>query len=129
MKSRKNLFTGIALLFSLATVSLIACNKTQDSAAVKDQVSIYLTDGPAFYDNVFIDIRYVEVKIQEGHKNEDHLEDKDDDDDDHFDDNDKDSDNDHLSRDQYGKWDTLAIRPGVYDLLKFKNGIDTLFAK
>jgi hypothetical protein len=129
IKSRKNFFTGITVLASLATLIITACNKTGDATTVNDQVSIYLTDDPAFYDNVSVDIRYVEVKIQEGHKNEDHVGDKDDDDDDHFDDNDKDSDNDRVSKDQYGKWDTLAIRPGVYDILKFKNGIDTLFAK
>jgi hypothetical protein len=129
MKSRKTIFTGIGVLASVAALTLTACNKTEDTAAVNDQVSVYLTDDPAFYDNVFIDIRYVEVKVQEGHKNEDHIGDKDDDDDDHFDDNDNDADNDHVSKDQYGKWDTLAIRPGVYDILKLKNGTDTLFAK
>ncbi len=33
---------------------------------------------------------------------------------------------DHHHHDQYGFWDTLAIRPGVYDILKLRNGIDTL---
>src|SRR5881227_954280 len=103
MKCKKNFLTGVCA----AAILITACNKSTDSAAVNDQVSIYLTDDPAFYDNVFIDIRSVEVKVQEGHINEDH----DRGNDDHFDDNDKDSDDDHLSKDQYGKWDTLAIRP------------------
>src|SRR6187455_2201009 len=25
-------------------------------------------------------------------------------------------------------WDTLTIRPGIYNILKFRNGVDTLFA-
>jgi hypothetical protein len=129
MQIQKKLLTGASALALLAAVAVTSCKKSEDNSTVNDQVSVYLTDDPAFYDNVFIDIRYVEVKVQEGHKNEDHVGDKDDDDDDHFDDNDKDSDNDHLAKDQYGKWDTLAIRPGVYDILKFRNGLDTLFGK
>lgn len=129
MKFSKQLFAGSVILALCMALTITACNKSSDNAAVSDQVSVYLTDDPAFYDNVFIDIRYVEVKIQEGHENEEHVGDAADDNDDHFDDNDKDADNDHLAEDQYGKWDTLAIRPGVYDILKLRNGVDTLFAQ
>src|SRR4051812_38778862 len=123
------LFTGIGAMALCTALAITACNKSATSSDSGEKVSIYLTDDAASYDNVFIDIRYVEVKLQEGHKNEEHVGDKDDDDDDHFDDNDKDADNDHTSKDQYGKWDTLAIRPGVYDILKLRNGVDTLFAR
>jgi hypothetical protein len=46
----------------------------------------------------------------------------------HFADNDIDSDDDKTDHDQYGKWDTLSIRPGVYNIMNFRNGIDTLLA-
>jgi hypothetical protein len=129
MKSPGNLFKGFASI-ALATAVVAGCSKSSDTTSTtSDKVSVYLTDDPSMYDNVFIDIRYVEVKIQEGYKNEDHVGDKDDDADDHFDDNDDDHSNDGISKDRFGKWDTLAIRPGVYDILKLRNGIDTLFAQ
>lgn len=129
MKIQKKLATISGAFVLVVALVFTACNKSAVSDALSEKVSVYLTDDPALYDNVLIDIRYVEVKIQEGVKNEEHVGDKDDDDNDHFDDNDKDTDNDHLSKDQFGKWDTLAIRPGVYDILKLRNGVDTLFAQ
>lgn len=132
MKREKKLLTALSVIVVCTTSMITACSKSSqssDNVQVNDKVSVYLTDDPALYDHLFIDVKYVEVKIQEGHKNEDHAGDKDDDDDDHFDDNDRDADNDHKSQDQYGKWDTLAIRPGVYDILKLRNGTDTLFAQ
>ncbi|MCW3107770.1 MAG: hypothetical protein JWQ09_2276 [Segetibacter sp.] len=128
MKFIGKLFTGFGVIAACAALTITACNKSASSTDESEKVSIYLTDDAGLYDNVFIDIRYVEVKLQQGYKNEEHVGDKDDDDD-HFDDNDKDSDNDHTSKDQYGKWDTLAIRPGIYDILKLRNGVDTLFAQ
>ena len=46
--------------------------------------------------------------------------------DDHYGDDDENGDDDHEHSDRYGKWDTLTIRPGVYNVMKFRNGIDTL---
>lgn len=129
MKLKRKLFATASVIIVGTALTITACNKSGTVTDDSEKVSVYLTDDPALYDNVFIDIRYVEVKLQEGLKNEEHVGDKDDDDDDHFDDNDKDSDNDGVSRDKYGKWDTLAIKPGVYDILKLKNGVDTLFAQ
>lgn len=116
---------GFSAVGLCTAIAMTACNKSAETAAVNEKVSVYLTDDAAAYDNVFIDVKYVEVKVQEGHRNED----QGGNDDDHFDDNDRDEDNDHKSKDQYGKWDTLAIRQGVYDILKLRNGVDTLFAQ
>ncbi len=110
-------------------LSFFSCNKSSDANLSAEKVSVYLSDDPVLYSNVFIDIKFVEVKVQEGYKTVEHLGDKDDDDDDHFDDDDKDSDNDNQSKDKYGKWDTLVIRSGVYDILKLRNGVDTLFGQ
>jgi hypothetical protein len=129
MKPFEKLIAGLGVLAITASVALTACSKSANQAEVSDEVSIYLTDDAGPFDNVFVDIRYVEVKVQEGYENREHEGDKEDDDDDHFDDNDKDGDNDNKSKDQFGKWDTLSIRPGVYDILKLRNGVDTLFAK
>jgi hypothetical protein len=122
MKGFKNyaallFFSVIGLLFCLN-----ACQKqVSDTLANNDEkkLSIYLTDDPCQYDSVFIDIRYVEVKIDTSKAHED---------DDHHGDNDDDGDDDHSHHDAYGKWDTLAIRPGVYNILKLRNGLDTLLA-
>ncbi len=127
LNSKKWLF-GMCL--GLCTIiGFVACNKATDSASVDDQVSLYLTDDPALFENVFIDIKYVEVKVQEGYKNVDHEGEKEEDDDDHFDDDDKDQDNDNKSRDRFGKWDTLQFTPGIYDILKLKNGVEALLGQ
>ena len=115
-----------AMAVSVAAVSMFSCNKSSE-AVESEKVSLYLTDDPALYSNVFVDVKYVEVKVQEGYKTVEHRDDKDDDD--HFDDNDKDADNDNTSKDKYGKWDTLSIRSGVYDILKLRNGVDTIFGQ
>ena len=118
-----------ALTISVAASSIFSCNKTSEGIVSNEKVSVFLTDDPALYSNVFVDIKYVEVKVQEGYKTVEHQGDKDDDVDDHFDDDDKDSDNDNSSKDKYGKWDTLVIRSGVYDIVKLRNGVDTLFGQ
>jgi hypothetical protein len=78
---------------------------------------VYLTDDPCNYDSVFIDIRYVEIKID---TNAEHR------DDDHWGDNEDDHGGDGEHHDQDGYWDTLSIRPGVYNVLALRNGIDTI---
>ncbi len=118
-------FKNYAALFFFSILGLLlclnACQKQIDAPANNDvkKLSIYLTDDPCQYDSVFIDIRNVEVKIDTSKAHED---------DDHHGDNDDDGDDDHSHHDAYGKWDTLAIRPGVYNILKLRNGIDTLLA-
>ena len=102
----------------LLALIAVACNKSTNSTAPSSgykAVAVHLSDDPSLYDAVFIDIRYVEVKID---TNMNH--------DEHFDDNDHDQDNDHKDHDNFGKWDTLSIRQGVYDIMKFRNGLDTL---
>ena len=122
MKIFKNPITWAGVLILTVSLLITACQKQvtpgNNSTSAK-QLSVYLTDDPCQYDSVFIDIRYVEVKID---TSAEHMND------DHFGDNDNDRDNDHQHHDQYGKWDTLTIRPGVYNILRLRNGIDTLLA-
>jgi len=62
-------------------------------------ISIYLTDDPCIQvQNLFVDIQRVEVKVEDD------------------------------GVDSLGGWFNLNVRSGVYDILRFKNGIDTLFA-
>lgn len=119
MKSNKSLFRALSIVVIVSALIITACKKdsTPATTAGTQKLSVYLTDDPAIYDSVLIDIKYVEVKLDtnEAHKN-----------DDHFGDNDHDKDNDHHGRDEFGKWDTLHITPGIYNLSKLRNGIDTL---
>ena len=120
MKSNKKLFRTFSLMLFFSVIIFTACKKdvsSSTSPAGTQKLSVYLTDDPAVYDSVFIDVKYVEVKLDtsEAHK-----------DDDHFGDNDHDKDNDHNDKDTFGKWDTLAITSGIYNVSKLRNGVDTL---
>jgi hypothetical protein len=74
-----------------------ACSKnsSSDSATGTTTMKVYLVDGPAAYDRVYLDIQSVQVKASTDA-----------------------SEND---------WQTVNIgRKGVYNLLDFKNGLDTV---
>jgi len=123
MKILKNPITWAGMLILTVSLLITACQKQVtpgNNTTSAKQLSVYLTDDPCQYDSVFIDIRYVEVKIDTSvqHMNDDHFGDNDD----------NDKDNDHQHHDQYGNWDTLSIRQGVYNILRLRNGIDTLLA-
>ncbi|SIN86389.1 DUF4382 domain-containing protein [Chitinophaga niabensis] len=125
----KNMFRKVGLpVLLLGTLSVIiyACNKDSSSepAAIppgQQRVSLLLTDDPGLFDKVNIDIRKVEVLIDTCAKDKD---------DDRWDDRDRCGwwedrrDND----DDCEVWDSLGIRPGVYDLLQLRNGVDTNLA-
>ena len=125
-KLRKLLVAGSITLFAL--VAFVACQKAETSkTSVSDQtLSVYLTDGPGKFDKVLVQINMVEVKLDTSKA---HMHD------DQYGDNngmngmkDDDGDDDHRGHDEFGQWDTLNIRPGSYDLLSLRNGIDTLLA-
>lgn len=114
MKTIFRMRTFMIVAFGLAI--FFACNKDKSMNEIppgKQHVSIYLTDHPAFFDQVLIDIQSVAVLVDTCDKN------RNDDDDD-----DNDNDNNRHCR----VWDSLDIRAGVYDLLTLRNGVDTLFA-
>jgi hypothetical protein len=120
MKLNKKLFYTLTLGTFLSATFLIACKKdsaTTSSSSGTQKLSVFLTDDPSIFDSVFIDIKYVEVKLDtsDAHKN-----------DDHFGDYDIDHNNDHQGRDAFGKWDTLSVTPGVCNISQLRNGIDTL---
>ncbi|BAV06353.1 lipoprotein [Filimonas lacunae] len=99
-----------------ATMLFVACNKENSSSdgvvpQGKQSVSLFLTDAPGYFDNVYIDIQSVQVLVDTC--------DKSDDDRPGWGNGDKDS---------CKVWEDLQIRAGVYDLLQLRNGIDTLLA-
>lgn len=77
----------------LALIVSFACKKNNDSNG-QASLEISLTDAPAGYDAVLIDVKSIEIH----------------------------SDN--------GGWTSVPVlRPGIYNLLDFRNGMDTLLAK
>lgn len=78
-------------IFALLLMLFVSCKDDSTNTGDTSQLKIYLTDAPAEYDAVFIDVQSVEIHS-----------------------------------DAYG-WKTMnAINPGIYDLLQFNSGIDTL---
>lgn len=117
---------GKPLLYPLLALAIglffYACQKEVSSGgdnipAGKTKLSVYLTDGPYDFQQVLIDIRQIAIKIDTC---------RDEDEDDH-DGPGCDDDHDSLSS-RCEIWDTLDIHPGIYDLLKLRNGTDTLLA-
>ncbi|MFT3824294.1 MAG: DUF4382 domain-containing protein [Chitinophagaceae bacterium] len=112
---------GFLLLAGVITIAFYACSKDSSGEtnmpSGKQQVTFYLTDDPALFDKVLIDIKSVKVLVDTCSKNGD-----DDDHGHHGNGNDDDRD------DSCQVWDSLAITPGVYDLLALRNGADTLLA-
>jgi len=107
MKNR--FFAWAILMLILCTGLFYACSKQGVSSSNvpsgQQKVSFYLTDGPGFFDSVFIDIKTVAVVV------------------------------DTCSREDFEFFDsTCAIRDtinfneGVYNLAGLRNGIDTILA-
>lgn len=114
---------GLAALILLA-LAFHACQKDNSASmspgAGQQRLSIYFADNPGYFDNVFLDIRKVEVLVDtctntgdDGNWGDDYhrcwwWEDRRDD------------------KDTCQVWDSLGIRAGVYDVLSLRNGTDTL---
>ena len=102
---------------------LLSCQKSglltngNNPVAGKSSVNIFLTDDQSLvFDHVLLDIRKVEIKVEDSTeaKHEDEHEGEVD-------------DNDH-GGDVSGGWMAVDIHAGVYDILRFRNGLDTLFS-
>ena len=114
---------SILFITVMGTLFFSGCKKENSQSGFsssQQNVSIYLTDDPALFDKVLIDIRSVQVQVDTC--NHQHEDDEDDDHDDH------DGDHHDEKDDSCVIWKTLDIQPGVYDLLTLRNGMDTLLA-
>jgi hypothetical protein len=117
--NNKWLLAATAILTT--SIFFIACKKENSGSSAgtagKSQLSIYMMDDPVAFTKVLIDIKQIAVKIDTAAHHAD-------------------ADDDHEWNDDYRGchngnstiWDTLSITPGVYDLLKLRNGTDTLLA-
>ncbi len=123
MKS-KQLFFGAALIAVTASTLFVACSKSTSTdvnapAATQQSVSLFLTDGPGVFNNVYLDIQSVEVLVDTSKNTRDH---------------------DRCNWDSLGQkpplppdstffvWSNLNVPAGVYDLLQLRNGVDTLLS-
>lgn len=130
---KKNHFAGI--LAGLFLFLILSCQKETNENNIPEgqqRIRIRLSDNPVNFDAVNVEILRVEVLVApDSCRNRS---DEDDDDDDggrggsgngncHY-------DNDHDDDDDFRclVWDTLDIRPGIYNLLDLSNGADTLLA-
>ncbi len=94
------------IIVLIVGIVLLACQKAINSSIggelttkAPTSVKVYLTDDQSLvFDKVFIDLQKLEIKVEDD------------------------------GVDSLGGWFNLNITPGVYDILQFRNGIDTLFA-
>lgn len=130
---RVSLAAGIVLLL-LTMLITFSCKKEkgldQSIPEGQQRIRIHLADNPVNFDEVNVDIQRVEVLVIPDSCRSGRNGDDDDDDDGNGDggchhDHDGDNDDHHY---RCSVWDTLDIRPGVYNLLDLTNGADTLLA-
>jgi len=121
---KRNILYYVAAMLVIVAVIVSSCTKTAstESSVGQQTVSLYLTDAPAVYDQVLIDIKSVKLLVDTSKNTRV-----------------KDSCNwDRIGRgdDRHGAlkndsalvWEDLGIAAGIYDLLKLRNGVDTLLA-
>jgi hypothetical protein len=127
MKQVKQICAGVFLVAVICTVFITSCKKDKagnsgTTPPGKQTVSVFLNDDPdPNYASVLVNISAVEVKVDTGTTEHDDAY--------YDDDHEEDSAQSAGIGDQFGKWDTLSVTPGIYDLVKLRNGTDTLIAK
>ena len=110
-----------ALTLTVVFISLFsfACQKEnsgQGSSAGKSSVNIFLTDDPSLnFDKVLLYIAKIEIKVEDDSEQQHESEHQQ-----------ADDDSDHHGETS-GGWMSVPIHPGIYDILRFRNGLDTLF--
>src|SRR5258706_7796793 len=96
MRTMRSLFI-ILTAMAIGSFIFLSCNKNSSGGGT-GHLQVMLTDDPASYDAVYIDVQKVEIKVSP-------------------------------DTNSNSGWQTInVLRPGVYNLLKFSNGIDTLLA-
>jgi len=94
----KRIVLAKALLLSTSLVVIFSsCSKSDDDANTatgKATVNVHMTDGPADYDAIYLDVQSVELTME-----------------------------------GTNPVVLTPIRPGLYDILRFRNGLDTLLMR
>jgi len=111
----------VVTAFFAVTLFFYSCKKDLTGASTvpagTTKFSVFLADDPVNYQKVLIDIQQIAVKVDTCLSNAD------------SDPSQPGCDENHDVRHSNCEiWDTLAIHPGVYDLLTLRNGLDTLLA-
>jgi uncharacterized protein DUF4382 len=104
MKTKIN-YTWLLAMIACSGILFSSCRNTDEDGAVPpgfQDASIYLTDDAGLFDKVLIDVQSVQVLV--------------------------DTSNGAHSTDSCKTWEPLDVVPGIYDLLQFRNGNDTLLA-
>lgn len=124
MTNRMKLAFSVLSLFLVFALVFQSCTKDEfSSSGATQNLAVYLTDDPAQFDKVLVQINSVEVKLDTGeHRGDDDFGDR-------SGKKDDDSDDDRKGHDEFGQWDTLNVAPGQYDILSLRNGVDTLLAQ
>ncbi|MBN8720842.1 protein of unknown function [Hydrobacter penzbergensis] len=113
-----------ALMAIAAAITVTACKKSdsaQAPAGSQQNLTLYLTDGPGFFDSVLVDIKSVKVLVDTSRNTRMH------DDDDWDDVGDREGRNPR-AKDSSLVWQNLNISAGIYDILHLRNGLDTVLA-
>ena len=113
--NRKSLLIKAGSFLAFIAVAVISCSKNDsdnntEKVSNTQGVSLYLTDGPADYEHVYVDIQSVEVMT----------------------DTCSGSGFDYWNkgyRDSCISWNELKVTPGTYDLLSLSNGVDAALAQ
>jgi len=123
MNKKQLLVAAIAIITTSAIV--IACTKgtsiqtSSTASGSKQNVSLYLTDGPGIFDNVYLDVKSIEILVDTSKNTRVH---------------------DSCNWQGIGSrlapppdstslvWSTLSFNAGIYDLLQLRNGVDTLLS-
>jgi hypothetical protein len=122
MKKKNTLYYVAALLVIIAViVSSCTKNASFETANGVQEVSLMLTDAPAVYDQVLIDIKSVKVLVDTSKdtRKKDST---------NWERVGADRDRRCASGDSSLIWEDLGVKAGVYDILKLRNGLDTTLA-
>jgi len=114
--------TGSLTFLALLGISLSSCSRSgsadidpNPTTGIRN-VNLYLSDAPADFQNVFVDIQKIEVKVDLDRTHE-------------FDDSYGDTDEDYddtETADDYGRWVSLNFTPQTMDVLALRNGLERL---
>lgn len=114
--------TGFFTFLAILGISLSSCSRPgsadidpNPTTGIRN-INLFLSDAPADFKNVFVDIQKIEVKVDLDRTHE-------------FDDSYGDADEDYDDNgeaDEYGRWVTLNYAPQVLDVLALRNGLERL---